>query len=300
MCKSNLKVSFITICYNGYDDTCELIESLRKHIHSASYEIIVVDNASRRNEAQMLSGRYPEIRTIRSEKNTGFSGGNNLGIRQAKGEYIFLINNDTYIESDPIPALIQRLESSSGIGAVAPKIRFAFPPQEIQFAGYTELTPVTLRNQAIGSGHLDDGSFDQPSSTAYLHGAALMLKREVIEKAGLMPEIYFLYYEEIDWCTQIRRAGYELWYEPLSTVFHKESRSTGQQSPLRTYYMARNRLLYAWRNLQGSNRWLSIFYQIGLVAPKDSLLQSVKGRFRLAHATWRGVVAFIALPHKKK
>lgn len=73
-----------------------------------------------------------------------------------------------------------------------------------------------------------------------------------------MPEIFFLYYEELDWSTHITRAGYELWYEPRCTVFHKESQSTGQLSKLRTYYLTRNRLLYAWRNLEGSNRWLSI------------------------------------------
>ena len=73
-----------------------------------------------------------------------------------------------------------------------------------------------------------------------------MLKREVIWKAGLMPEIYFLYYEELDWCTNMTRAGYQLWYEPRCTIFHKESQSTGRQSPLRTFYMMRNRMLYAW------------------------------------------------------
>ena len=97
----------------------------------------------------------------------------------------------------------------------------------------------------------DDGSYDTPHPTPYLHGAAMIIKREVIEKIGMMPEIFFLYYEELDWSTSMTRAGYELWYEPRCTVFHKESQSTGQLSKLRTYFLTRNRLLYARRNIKG-------------------------------------------------
>ena len=92
------EISFITICYNGFKDTCELIESLQNKIHSIRYETIVVDNASREDEAAKIRERYPSVIAIRSNENKGFSGGNNIGIREAKGKYIFLINNDTYIE----------------------------------------------------------------------------------------------------------------------------------------------------------------------------------------------------------
>ena len=288
-------ISFITICYHGLNDTCELIESLRATVHSVSYEIIVVDNASRQDEARMIQERYTFVRTLRSEKNLGFAGGNNLGIQIAQGQYLFLINNDTYLTEDGLSALIERLESDPRIGAVSPKIRFAFPPQSIQFAGYTRLNRYTMRNKTLGMGCPDDGTFDTPHPSAYLHGAALMLKREVIWKAGLMPEIYFLYYEELDWCTAMTHAGYQLWYEPRCTIFHKESQSTGQQSPLRTFYMMRNRMLYAWRNLPGMERCLAIAYQMLIVAPKDSLRFVLKGKPKLAGAVWRGVKDFWAL-----
>lgn len=283
------QVSFITICYNGFKDTCELIESLQNVIRSVSYEIIVVDNASREDEATKIHNRYPSVVTIRSNVNGGFSGGNNIGIRAAKGKYLFLINNDTFVLSDEIDSLIERLESRAEIGGVSPKIRFAFPPRNIQFAGFTPLSHITLRNQTFGFGCPDDGSFDTPHSTPYLHGAAMMVKREVIEKIGMMPEIFFLYYEELDWSTAMTRAGYELWYEPRCTVFHKESQSTGHLSKLRTYYLTRNRLLYARRNLKGFNRFASILYQATVAAGKNSALYALKGRFHLAGAVCRGV-----------
>lgn len=285
------QVSFITICYNGFKDTCELIKSLQNVIRSVSYEIIVVDNASREDEATKIHNLYPSVVTIRSKVNGGFSGGNNIGIRAAKGKYLFLINNDTFILSDEIDSLIERLESRPEIGGVSPKIRFAFPPRNIQFAGFTPLSRITLRNQTLGFGCPDDGSFDTPHSTPYLHGAAMMVKREVIEKVGMMPEIFFLYYEELDWSTAMTRAGYELWYEPRCTVFHKESQSTGQLSKLRTYYLTRNRLLYARRNLKGFDRFASTLYQATVAAGKNSVLYAFKGRFDLAGAVCRGVLS---------
>ena len=294
------EISFITICYNGFKDTCELIESLQNKIHSIRYETIVVDNASREDEAAKIRERYPSVIAIRSNENKGFSGGNNIGIREAKGKYIFLINNDTYIEQDTVSFLIERLESRAEIGGVSPKIRFAFPPQNIQFAGFTPLTPITLRNAGIGFGCPDNGTFDTPHPTPYLHGAAMIIKREVIEKVGMMPEIFFLYYEELDWSTSMTRAGYELWYEPRCTVFHKESQSTGQLSKLRTYFLTRNRLLYARRNMKGMERWMSVLYQSTVAAGKNSLSFAFKGRFDLFSAVYYGVCAGLFMSSSNK
>jgi GT2 family glycosyltransferase len=291
------EVSIITINYNGLHDTCELIESIHKYV-SLSYELIVVDNASKENEAAYLEKHYPRAICIRSEKNLGFSGGNNLGIRRAKGKYILLLNNDILLKDDSFQFLIETLESNPRIGAVSPKIKFAFSPESIQYAGYTSLSPITLRNRPIGSGEEDSGQYDTTERTPYLHGAAMMVKRETIQKVGLMPEIYFLYYEELDWSTKMTRLGYELYYEPRCTVFHKESQSTGQQSPLRACYMTRNRLLYAWRNCEGISKYLSLFYQVSIALFKNSFFFLLKGRPYLAQAAFSGVWAFFCLKHK--
>lgn len=290
------EISIITVNYNGLNDTCELIESLKRC--SLSHEIIVVDNASKINEAIVLKEKYPHVITIRSEKNLGFSGGNNLGICQAKGKYIFLLNNDTFIEDDSFQYLIDRLESNTNIGCVSPKIRFAFPPRNIQFAGYLPLTTLTLRNDLIGFGEEDIGQYETTYSTPYCHGAAMMVKKEVIEKVGYMPEIYFLYYEELDWCTQMAKAGYELWYEPKCTVYHKESQSTGRGSNLRTFYLTRNRLLYAWRNRYGITRWVAILYQLFIAAPKNILYSLLRRKSDSVKAIFEGIMAFLKLKHK--
>ena len=292
-------ISVITVNYNGLELTAAMIASLRQYV-STPIETIVVDNGSLRDEAHLLAERFPGIVVIRSERNLGFAGGNNLGLRAARGRYLLLLNNDTEVGDDSLHYLCDALENHPRWGAVSPKIRFADPPRPIQFAGYTPLSKITLRNGLVGFNREDDGSYDTPHPTPYLHGAAMLVKREVIEKVGLMPEIFFLYYEELDWSTHITRAGYELWYEPRCTVFHKESQSTGQLSKLRTYYLTRNRLLYAWRNLEGSNRWLSIIYQTTLAAGKNGLSFLLKGRPDLLTATIKGISAFIRIPHKKE
>ena len=194
----------------------------------------MVDNASKKDEASVISAKYPQVIVIRSPQNLGFAGGNNLGIKAARGKYLFFINNDTIFKEVNIQALIDRLESSPKIAVVCPKIRFSWGNHPIQFAGYTPLSKITVRNQAIGFGEEDRGQYDTAHPTPYAHGAAMLIKREAIDKVGLMPECYFLYYEELDWSMMFTRAGFEIWYDPACTVYHKESQATGQNSPLRT------------------------------------------------------------------
>ena len=289
----DITVSIITINYNGLKDTCELIETLP--LEDKSIEVIVVDNASREDEVTALEQRYPQIKVIRSDKNLGFAGGNNLGIQAATGKYLFFINNDTVLHRGEriLQPLIDRLDSNPKIGAVCPKIRFAWNPLPIQFAGYTPLSRITMRNRSLGFGEADYGQYDTPHPTPYVHGAAMMVKREVIEQAGLMPECYFLYYEELDWSMMIRRAGYDIWYDPATTVFHKESQATGQDSPLRTYYITRNRLLFVRRNIQGLEKYLSYIYIIGIVGFKDLFKSLLRRRPDLAKATLKGIRDFM-------
>lgn len=288
----DIQVSIITINYNGLADTCALIDTIT---FNDSIEVIVVDNASKEDEASKIAKRYPTVKVIRSECNLGFAGGNNLGIKAARGKYVFLVNNDTLFKKGEtsFQPLIDRLESSAKIAAVCPKIRFAWGTCPIQFAGYTPLTNITLRNRGIGYGEEDHGQYDTAHNTPYAHGAAMMLKREVIDKVGLMPECYFLYYEELDWSMMITRAGYEIWYEPATTIYHKESQSTGQESPLKTYYITRNRLLFASRNRSGMLKIATYCYLIGIVGTKDLLKNLITSRWPLAGATLRGIISFM-------
>ena len=286
------ELSIITINYNGLEDTCALIESIP---FNDKMEVIVVDNASKNDEGSIIQKRFPYVKVVQSEKNLGFAGGNNLGIKAAHGKYLFIINNDTVFKDFNVQALVKRLNSSPQIAIVCPKIRFAWGNNPIQYAGYTSLSKMTVRNQAIGFSEEDNGQYETAHPTPYAHGAAMLIKREAIDKVGLMPKCYFLYYEELDWSMMFTRAGFQIWYDPHCTIYHKESQATGQNSPLRTYYITRNRLLLVKRNYPATYNWFAYGYLLCVVFPKDLLKYTLHSRRDLASATLRGVRDFIKL-----
>lgn len=287
-----IEVTIITINYNGLEDTCTLIETIP---FNENMEVIVVDNASNNQEAETIAKRYPQVKVIQSDKNLGFAGGNNLGIQAAQGKYLFLINNDTVFKEFNIQALIDRVETSSDIGIVCPKIRFAWDNNPIQYAGYSKLSRISVRNHAIGFNEADHGQYDIASSTPYAHGAAMLIRRDAINKVGLMPECYFLYYEELDWSMMFTRSGYQIWYEPQCTIYHKESQATGQNSPLRIYFLTRNRLLLVHRNPQEFNKFLAYVYLMGIVGLRDFIKYIFSARFDLIKANFQGIRDYIKL-----
>ncbi len=294
---NDIDVSVVSITYNGLDDTLRMIRSLKEVVHSVSYEIIVVDNASRENEAEAVKVLFDDVTVIRSERNLGFSGGNNLGIARARGRYVLLLNNDTYLEQDGLGAMAAMMDADPEIGAVSPKIKFAAPPQLLQFAGFTPLSAVTMRNSIVGYCEKDCGQWDTPREIPYAHGAAMMVRREAVDKAGMMPDVYFLYYEELDWSISIRQAGYTIWYQPDCTVFHNDGQTSGV-SPLRVYYLARNRMLLAWRKNKGAGRLASVVYQMGVAMPKSVAVHLSKGDVKAAGAAVRACAGFVGIKNK--
>jgi GT2 family glycosyltransferase len=273
-------VSIITINYNQSGVTLELLRSLRG-ITYPNIEVIVVDNASPSDEPDIIKSQYPEIVLLKSNKNLGFAGGNNMGIRVSKGEYLLFLNNDTEVDSGFLEPMIELFEKDQAIGMISPKILFHHTPNTIQYAGYTSMNPYTIRQNLIGYWQKDIGQFNKVTETYSIHGAAMMVPRKVIEDVGMMTEIYFLYYEEHDWCSKIKKAGYSIYYQPQSVVYHKESISTGKESPLKVYYIARNRILYARRNSTGVTLIINFIYFNLISFPKSIIKYLIQRRFNL-------------------
>jgi GT2 family glycosyltransferase len=287
-------VSIVTVNYNQSAATCDMLESL----YTSGYpnmEVWVVDNASPNDTPEIIKERFPQINFIQSDKNLGFAGGNNLAVRQAKGDFIYLVNNDTIIPENHIQQLVNALTDIQGAGVVCPKIKLFDDPDVIMFAGFTPMSSITMRNKIIGFAEKDHGQHNMRRQSAYAHGAAMLLKREVIENAGLMSEDYFLYYEEVDWSIRIRKAGYSIFYIPETCILHKESLSTGRDSPLRSFYMNRNRTLFILRNSTGWQKTAGILYQIYIAIPKNILISALCGRWANMKAViraWKEVASF--------
>jgi len=281
-------VSIVSINYNGAQVTCEMLDSL-KNITYPNFEVIIVDNASK-EDPSIIFEKHPWIKFIRSDKNLGFAGGNNLGFKQATGKYFLMLNNDTEVPEGFLEPLVQRMESDPKIGAVSPKIIFHHTPGMLQFAGFEPINPFTVRGNAIGYGKQDNGDFDQSMPTSRAHGAAMMVSRKVVEEIGLMADLYFLYYEEMDYCERIKNAGYSIWYEAESKIYHKESMATGKGSTLKTYYLTRNRILYQRRNVKGITLFVSLLFLTFVSIPKNTLQYLLKGKTDMLKAFYKGVI----------
>ncbi len=296
-------VSIITVNFNQTDATCALLDSIRRAAcpdSSGDYrnvEIFVVDNGSRENPAQVFSEKYPAVKFIRSEQNLGFAGGNNVALKQAKGDFLFFVNNDAELTEGCIERLLVLFEQVPDLGIVSPLICYFRTDNQqrttnndiIQYAGMTRVNPFTGRNRTIGNKEPDKGQFAEPQPTAYAHGAAMMVSRRVLEQVGSMDEGFFLYYEELDWCERIRRAGFSVWIEPRARVYHKESLTVEKLGALKTYYLNRNRVWFMRRNYGGWRLAIFCVFLFLVTIPKNVLLYLLRGEMENLKAFLRGI-----------
>lgn len=283
-------VSIITINYNQAEVTRQFLESAKGLTYPA-YEIIVVDNGSVQPLSDALDlKQYAHLRYIRSESNLGFTGGNNLGMQEAQGDYFFIVNNDTELSPTILEDLLKPFAERPEIGVVCPKIRFYESPQLLQYAGYSPINMYTGTATAIGSNQVDTGQFDKPHATNFAHGCAMMISRTVVEKVGRFAERFFLYYEELDWSQRIRNAGYVIYYQPSASILHKESVSVGQHSPLKTYYLTRNRILFMRRHCSVFQRMVFYSFFGFCILPKHMASYLLTGQLTHAKAFMRGTL----------
>lgn len=260
-------VSIIILNFNGTKETLSCLESIQKlQIINYKLQVVVVDNGSTDNigniKFQSASWRT-NFKLIKNKENLGFSGGNNVGIRyalQQGADYVVVLNNDTLVDKNLITELLKVAESDKKIGIVVPKIYFA-KGQEYHKNRYKEEEKgrviwyaggVMDWNNIIGSHRgvdmVDNGQFDTVEQTEFATGCCMLLKKEVLDTVGLFDEKYFLYYEDADLSTRVKRAGYKIIYAPKAYLWHINAGSVGGSgSALQDYYTTRNRMLFGLR-----------------------------------------------------
>jgi len=283
-------VSIVTVNYNQPELTCALLKSIDQQDYCA-VQVIVIDNGSRQNPANIIQTLFPETIFIRSEKNLGFAGGNNLALPVATGDYLFFVNNDAEITPGCIDTLTKHFEQHSGTGIVSPLIcYFDQQPEVIQYAGMSPIHPLTARNRTVGEREPNQGQYQQSTQTAYTHGAAMMITRKTLEAVGPMDNGFFLYYEELDWCERIKRAGFEIWMDPCAKVYHKESATVQEMGALKTYYLTRNRLRFMRRNFPLLPLSFFFLFLWLITIPKNTLLFLLRRQTDNLWAFWSGIL----------
>lgn len=288
--KKNLpKVSIVTLTWNTTEVTLDFLKSLNEHCTYDNLEVIIVDNGSKENPTPAFKAIYPSAIVLVNEKNLGFTGGNNVGIKAATGDFLFIVNNDTEFTPGLLEGLLEIFDHYPDAGIVSPKFHYFFHKGTIEYAGYNTVNIFTGRNGMIGCREKDEGQYNEIKITNYAHGGGMMVSREVIEKVGGLPEEFFIYYEEFDWCEQIKRKGYKVYYQPASLIYHKESMTTGKSSPFKTFYHTKNRILFMKRNMKLSNYLIFLIYFSFLTIPKNTLTFILKGQKEHLRSFWKGI-----------
>lgn len=268
------KVAIIVLNYKGIENTLSCLDSLRR-VKSGSFkiEIIVVDNGSNDGSKEALQN-LQDIHLIALEKNLGYSGGNNVGIKEAikrGSQYILVLNNDTLVDPN---FLIELVNGAKKGDIISPKIYFAkgfefhknrYKKSDlgkvIWYAG-GKIDWENVMGIHIGVDEVDNGQFSKSMEIDYATGACTFVKREVFEKIGFFDEKYFLYLEDMDFCVRAKRAGFKIVFEPRAIIWHKNASSSGGSgSRIQDYYITRNRLLFSFKYAKLRTK-LAVFRQI--------------------------------------
>ncbi len=239
-------VMIVIVCHDGWDDTLACLESVAVLTYP-SVRTVVVDNASTDGTAGRVREWFPNVIVIEAGNNLGFAGGNNLGARYAldalRADYLFLLNNDTVVESGILEPLVAYAEASPVVGVVGPLMCRFDAPDTVWAAGGA----MTWRAESarVGAGDLVLGfAHHAPREQDFIVGCGMLIPGGVWERLGGLDERYFLYYEDTDFCFRARRLGFKCVTVPSSRLLHKGSRSAGAGSLQTLYYMRRNALLF--------------------------------------------------------
>jgi len=298
-----VKISIIILNYKDNQGTFECIKSLENQIFK-NFEVIVIDNSENNEiflELKNLLNQFNEIleiKLIQSKYNLFFASGVNLGIIHSQGDYICLLNNDTIVDSDFLDKSIKFMESNSKIGFMCPKINLYKNPNKNWFSGY-KIKPFS-RNFLY---FLKNKNLKKVQETDYAPGAALFVKREIINLIGTLDEIFFMYWEDVDWCYRAKRYGFKNYYFPNTIVYHKiEKIDPKKEKTYKFYLKLRNFQIMVWKNFNPIEILSFYITNFSFLTLKTLLFSIFKRKFKNVLVVFRAIFMgfFIGLRRRTK
>ncbi len=238
-----MDLSIVILNYKTKNLVKQCIKGIQMQDLPLDYEIIVVDNASGDEVGEMLAEEFSEVKFIQSEENKGYAAGNNLGIKQAQGKYILILNPDVAVLENSIEALLKFIKENPQVAVAGPKL--INPDKTVQYSCYrfpkfmtpiyrrTPLGKLSFVRKSLDDYLMKDWDHGQNKEVDWLLGACWLVKKEAIDKVGLMDERFFLYFEDIDWCRRFWQAGYQVYYMPEAQMVHYYERLSAQESWLK-------------------------------------------------------------------
>ncbi|WP_434687187.1 glycosyltransferase family 2 protein [Pseudanabaena minima] len=249
-------VSIILVNFNGEDVLVDCLSSLEKFIPKHNAEIIVVDNNSQDNSINIIESKFPDIRLIKLTQNLGFGAGNNAGAREAKGDFLFLLNTDTIVTSNFLPHLLELMYSNLDVGIIGPKLVFpdgkfqiSFSPA-ICFAG--EIKAKKMHKSSYDENKLDliEKEFQSIKVVDIVVGAAFFIRKDLFDLLGGFDERFFMYFEESDLCKRVRDKGYKVLYTPHISIIHLRGHSVKKSSNKMSLEYRRSQIYYYHKHCQ--------------------------------------------------
>jgi len=251
-------VAVVVLNWNGKQDTIECLESLDR-VTYPNYDVVLVDNGSTDGSVSSFRQRFPRIPILETGANTGFAGGNNVGIRwglEKGADYVLLLNNDTVVQADFLDELVSVAQSDRSIGFAGPKIYYYDynGSKDVLACAGAEFKIWKGRLVHVGAGTVDRGRYDVVREVDYVEGSCLLARTEMISNVGLLNPDYFLYWEDTDWCIRAARAGYKAVYVPAARVWHKVPVRTEGKGSQAYYYFGRNVIWLVRQHASGRQR----------------------------------------------
>lgn len=253
--KTDPWVTITILNYNGFSQIRECLKAVLKMEYS-NFRVIVADNGSGRNEARILSKEFKDkrLKFIRFAKNLGFSRGHNEIIRRfCRTDYVFILDNDVMVNPECLKELIKVIVLDSNIAAVAAKVRSYYQPEYFDpsaCGGFLDGLGYPYARGRIGFYvEKDEGQYNEVLDIFWGAGGCLLLRREAWEKAGFLPESFFYYHEETDFCWRLKNFGYRIESVPKAVVYHKGRGVSARNLKKRLFFIHRNSLYLLIRNL---------------------------------------------------
>ena len=291
---SSLPVTIIIVAWNQLDKTLACLAAVAAGDY-ANARVLLVDNGSVPPLAEAIHARFPAVAVLRLPRNLGFAGGYNAGLREAlsgPADLYLLLNNDTLPAADALSHLMACLAGAPDVGLATAKIYYAADPRRIWTVGANLNIFLDLKDG--GQGQLDGGqwptAWDAPRDVDFAPFCAVLLRRAVFEEVGLLDEEFFLYYEDMDYCRRMRRAGWRIRLCPDAHVWHDISASSGgRDSPTERYWMAQSSGRYFRKHGRGPRMALIIPFRL-LSALKMTVRLLVAGKREALRAYWVGLL----------
>ena len=291
------KVIIIILTWNGKEVTAECLESIEK-ITYPNYEVLVVDNGSSDDSDVYLKMKFPWISVIKIKKNIGFTGGSNRGLREALTkdcDLFFLLNNDTIVATDFLDNLVDEFLQHPDAGLANPKIYFYDEPKRIWWVG--GCISFFLGGYHYAFKKVDTGKYDTVRTVNFNTGCGLLIKREVLDKVGLLNEKLYGYGEDLEWCLRINKAGFRGLYVPASVIWHKEGVDfkKNTNNAFRRYLTTRNLTYIFYKHYPTMKFFLFTLYFLFLWGPYKTIRCVLAGQFREIVSIWKGFFTFKSL-----